>query len=71
MANQYQHPGTDRGPSTTEDNQGDIKTRWVCFGVEVGFMLLSERVNRVKHTNLTRKSIPNSGSMDMPQRVTK
>ena len=36
--------------------------RWVCFGVQVGFKLLSEGGQGGRDTNFIRKSIPHSGS---------
>ena len=37
--------------------------RWVCFGVQVGFKLLSERGQGWRGMNLIWKSISNSGSI--------
>ena len=37
--------------------------RWVCFGVQVGFELLSERGQGGRGTNLIWKSIPHSGGI--------
>ena len=39
------------------------KKRWVCFGVQVDFKLLSERGQGGRGTNLMWKSIPQSGSI--------
>ena len=39
------------------------RLRWVCFGVQVGFKLLSEGGQGRRGTNLIRKSIPHSGSI--------
>ena len=36
---------------------------WVCFGVKIGFKLLSEGGQKGRHTTITRRSIPNRGGI--------
>ena len=54
------YPETEEGSSTTENARGLSRLGWVCFGVQVGFKLLSERGQGGRATNLTWKSIPNN-----------
>ena len=52
-----------RGVKHHKECQGMIQAKVVCFGVQVGFKLLSERSQSGRCTNLIWVSIPHSGSI--------
>ena len=53
----FQCVGMGKVSSPTENAIERFRLRWVCFSVEIGFKLLSERGNRVGLLNLIRKGI--------------